>query len=178
MHRLFVGLRPPPEVRAQLLAAMGGVAGARWQDDDQLHITLRFIGEVERPVAEDIAAVLSTVHAPAGECAIQGVGRFGSKGRTHTLWAGVVPAEPLAHIHRKIDAALIRLGLEPEGRAYTPHITLARLSVPDIACDRYLADHAGLASAPFALTHMLLFESLLGRTGARYEAVARYPLDG
>lgn len=178
MHRLFVGLRPPAAVRAQLLAAMGGVPDARWQDDDQLHITLRFVGEVDRPVADDIAAALGSVHTPPAECAIAGVGRFGSKGRTHTLWAGVVPADPLAHIHRKIDAALVRLGLPPEGRAYLPHVTLARLRVPDIACERFLADHAGLASAPFALTHMLLFESHLGRAGARYEAVARYPLDG
>ncbi len=178
MHRLFVGLRPPAAVRAQLLATMGGVAGARWQDDDQLHITLRFIGEVDRPVADDIVATLGTVHATATSCAIAGVGRFGKKGRTHTLWAGVGPVEPLTRIHRKVDAALVRLGLEPERQAYTPHITLARLSVPDMACDRFLADHAGLACAPFALTHMLLFESSLGRSGARYEAVARYPLEG
>ena len=64
MHRLFVALRPPPAIRARLLAAMGGVPGARWQDDDQLHLTLRFIGEVDRPVAEDIAAALGTIHAP------------------------------------------------------------------------------------------------------------------
>src|SRR5687768_8380838 len=62
MHRLFVGLRPPPAIRARLLALMGGVTGARWQDDSQLHLTLRFIGEVERPRAEDIATALSNVH--------------------------------------------------------------------------------------------------------------------
>jgi RNA 2',3'-cyclic 3'-phosphodiesterase len=97
-------------------------------------------------------------------------------GRTNAVWAGVRPHEELAGLHRKIDQALVRLGLEPERRAYLPHITLARLGGGGGTADRFVADHAGLTSEPFTLAHFLLFESRLGREGASYEAVERYPL--
>ena len=177
MHRLFIGLRPPAPIRAHLLAQMGGVHGARWQTDDQLHLTLRFIGEVERPLAEDVALALGQVHFPAIEAAIAGTGQFDSRGRPNAIWAGVRPHEPLAQLHRKLDQAMVRLGLEPERRAYLPHITLARLNGPTNIADRYLADHAGLASPVFTFSHMVLFESTLGGEGAIYEAIERYKLD-
>ena len=179
MHRLFVALRPPPAIRAQLAELMGGVPGARWQDDEQLHLTLRFIGEVERPLAEDVVAALGQVHAPAIAVSLSGVGQFVKRGRADALWAGVAPHDALAALHRKIDAALVRIGLPPEGRAYLPHITLARMArsagaAPEI--ERWIADHAWLASPPFTLGHVTLFESRLGSEGARYDAVMRWAL--
>jgi len=176
MHRLFVGLRPPAMIRASLLAAMGGVPGARWQSDDQLHLTVRYIGEVDRPLAEDVAIALGRLHFPAVEAAIDGVGQFESRGRPNALWAGVRPHDPLAQLHRKVDQAMVRLGLAPEGRAYLPHITLARLNGPANIADGYLADQAGLSSPPFTFTHLTLFQSSLGSGGASYEAVERYAL--
>lgn len=176
MHRLFVALRPPPAIRAQLLATMSGIVDARWQDDEQLHLTLRFIGEVDGRVAEDVAAALGGIHAAAPEVRIAGVGQFGSRGRVHAIWAGVAPHDTLAALHRKVDQALVRAGLEPERRAYLPHITLARLATREEAVAGWLGVHAGLASPPFPLEHVVLYESHLGRAGARYEAVARYPL--
>jgi 2'-5' RNA ligase len=178
MIRLFVALRPPPAIRAQLAATMDGVLGARWQDDDQIHLTLRFIGEIERPVAEDVAAALGQVHAEAPVVALGGVGRFERRGATTALWAGLSPHDALAALHRKVDQACIRAGLPPEGRAYLPHITLARMarSTAGPDAERWIAAHAGLASAPFALPHLVLYESVLTRDGARYEPVARWPL--
>ncbi|MDV3458938.1 RNA 2',3'-cyclic phosphodiesterase [Sphingomonas sp. HF-S4] len=176
MHRLFVGLRPPPAIRAQLLALMGGVANARWQDDAQLHITLRFIGEVARPQAEDAAIALSNIHYPPIPVALAGVGQFDSRGRPNALWAGLRPRDALAALHKKIDQALVRCGLEPERRAYLPHITLARMNASAGTTDRFLEAHAGLASPNFTLDHFLLFESTLGSEGAAYEVVERYPL--
>lgn len=179
MHRLFVGLRPPASVRAQLRAAMGGVPQARWQDDDQLHLTLRFIGEVDRRVAEDIAVALGHLRAAPIEVALAGTGAFDKHGRSDAIWAGVTPHDALAALHNKVDRALTGAGVTPDTRAYLPHITLARLPrsagvEPEIA--RYLADTAGLTSDPFTLGHVTLFESTLGRGGARYEVVERYPL--
>ena len=177
MHRLFVGLRPPAAIRQRLSSIMGGVPGARWQDDDQLHVTLRYIGEVQRPVAEDIALALGQVHWPRIDAAVSGVGEFDARGRPNALWAGIAPHEPLKGLHRKIDQALVRLGLESERRAYLPHITLARMNAAAGSNDRFLADHAGLSSERFTFTHFTLFESHLGSAGASYESVARYPLD-
>lgn len=177
MHRLFIGLRPPVAMRRQLLAIMDGVEAARWQDDDQLHVTLRYVGEVERPVAEDIATILRSVHAPALDLSLAGIGMFDRRGRPTALWAGVAPVEPLAALHRKIDHALVRIGLPAEGRAYRPHITLARLNAAAGPVDSFLAAHGGLTSPPMRVDGFLLYESHLGHDGARYEAVARYAID-
>ncbi len=180
MVRLFVALRPPPAIRDLLSDAMDGVPQARWQDDDQLHLTLRFIGEVDRPVAEDIAAALGQVHAPAPMVRLGGVGTFDRRGRVDTLWAGVTPHDALAHLHRKVDQACVRAGLAPESRAYLPHITLARLPgsaghAPEI--EGWRAVHAGLSSEPFTMAHLVLYQSHLGHGGASYEPVMRWPLE-
>ena len=178
MHRLFVALRPPRAIRERLLGLMGGVPDARWQDDDQLHLTLRFIGEVGTHHAEDIAAALGSVrHAPL-TLGLDGCGMFDSRGRAKAIWAGVAPREPLAALHHKVDQAIVRTGLEPERRAYLPHITLARMSGSAGPVDRWIADHAALASEPFAIDAMILYESRLGHGGASYEPIARYPLTG
>lgn len=179
MHRLFVALRPPGPVRAKLTAIMGGVADARWQDDDQLHITLRFIGEVDGRQADDVAAALGTVSGPPLDLRIDGLGMFDKRGRVDALWAGVTPYDAIAALHRKVDRACVMAGLAPEGRAYLPHITLARFArsaMPDLS--GFMALHAGLSSASFTLDAFALFESHLGSDGARYDCVARYPLRG
>jgi 2'-5' RNA ligase len=176
VHRLFVAIRPPAAVRAGLLALMGGVPGARWQDDDQLHLTLRFLGEVDRHIAADIAAAMAGIHFAAFDLALSGVGFFDRKGRVDTLWAGVRPHDRVTALHRKVDQALIRVGCAPDPRAFAPHITLARFSRGAVDLDGFLATHAGLASAPFAVGHFGLFESRRGSEGARYEEVERYTL--
>ncbi len=178
MHRLFVALRPPSDSRDLLSDTMDGVEGARWQDDEQLHLTLRYIGRVGRQVAEDVAIALETVRSPPLMLAIAGVGTFEDRGRTAALWAGITPREGVGALHRKIDAALARIGLAPEGRAYHPHVTLARLGKSAGPVDGFLAEHAMLRSAAFTLEHFLLFESHIGSSGATYEAVARYALSG
>lgn len=178
MHRLFVGFTLPAAIRTRLLALMGGIPGARWQDDAQLHLTLRFIGEVDRHAAEDIALALGQVHYPGLEIALAGVGQFESRGRPNAVWAGVTPHAPLAGLHKKIDQAVVRTGQPAEGRAYLPHITLARMNAQSGAADKFLAAQAGLTSPLFALDHFTLFESTLGGEGARYEMVERYRLGG
>ncbi|APZ99960.1 2'-5' RNA ligase [Sphingopyxis sp. QXT-31] len=175
-HRLFVALRPPHSVRVALIAAMHGISGARWQDDDQLHLTLRFIGEVDRHRAEDVAAALGALHAAAVTARIAGVSLFEHQGRPHMVWAGVEPQAPLAALHRKVDQLLARVGVEPETRAFVPHITLARLNRGSGPVAPFLALHSDLASPDFAFGHVTLYESEMGHGGSRYHPVARYPL--
>jgi 2'-5' RNA ligase len=178
MHRLFAAIRPPAPIRQTLLGLMEGVRGARWQDDSQLHLTLRFVGEVDGRVAEDVAAALGTVRQQRFQIALDSVGQFGSRGRPNALWAGVRPHDALAHLHRKVDQALVRAGLEPERRAYLPHITLARFGRESGGLDDFLVRHAGLRSDPFEVTDFALFESRLGHEGAAYTIVERYDLGG
>ena len=174
--RLFVAIRPPRPVRERLSAAMGGIGGARWQSDDQLHLTLRFIGDLDRRQAEDAHAALGAIHQPRFEIRLSGVGFFGDRGRPDTVWAGVAPHEPLAALHRKIDQALVRVGLEPERRAYVPHITLARLNRSAGPIGGVLEQAGDLASAPFAVDRFALFESDLTAERAVYSMLADYPL--
>jgi 2'-5' RNA ligase len=180
MMRLFIALRPPPPIRDRLFDLMDDVPAARWQDDEQLHLTLRFVGDVERPQAEDLAVALGHVHLPtAPVVALAGVGTFGQRGRADTLWAGVAPADPLSELHARVERACAMAGLPPERRRYHPHITVARLARSaggGLALDAWLARHAGLASEPFTLPHLILYRSHLARAGAAYEPVARWPL--
>jgi 2'-5' RNA ligase len=176
-HRLFVALRPPYPARAALIAAMHGISGARWQVDDQLHLTLRFIGEVDHHRAEDIAAALGALHGPAIAARIAGVDLFEHHGRPHMIWAGVEPHDPLAALHHKIDQLLARVGVAPETRAFVPHITLARLNRNAGPVAPFLALHSDLASDPFVFGHVTLYESEMGHGGSRYHPVARYPLE-
>lgn len=174
--RLFVAIRPPRVMCERLIAAMGGIGGARWQSDDQLHLTLRFIGEVDRRQAEDIDAALGAIRHPSFEIALSGVGVFDQRGRPDTVWAGVAPQEPLAALHRKVDQALVRAGLGPERRAYVPHITLARLNRTAGPIGGFLEQAGDLASPPFRVERFALFESDLTAERAVYSILADYPL--
>jgi len=178
MHRLFVAIRPPAPIRLACLTAMeDGPLGWAWQTDEQLHLTLRYIGQVDRPVAEDVAAALGSIHARAIEMALSGVGWF-DHGPRGALFARIGPADPLIALHAKIDRALIRTGLKPEGRAFLPHITLARRRPSAVDPAGWLERNAGLASGAVPVASMILFESHLGRSGSSYEAVESYPLTG
>src|SRR5881628_2143445 len=174
MHRLFVAIRPPEEIRDLLIDAMDDSPDFRWQDEEQLHLTLRFIGEVDRPLADDLAATLGRIHAERFSARIKGVGRFEARSNG-ALWAGVEPKEPLAALASKVERACVADGLEPERRAFHPHITLTRWKgrrtreVQD-----FLQRRGSLASEPFGVTEFTLFESHLSRHGAHYEEVARY----
>jgi len=176
MLRLFVAVRPPRPVRERLLALMGGVAGARWQDDDQLHLTLRFIGEVDGRRAEDIDAGLRGVrHAPF-TLTLDGVRSFERRGEPTTLWAGVAPQEPLRALHKKVDQAVVRGGGDPERRAYQPHITLARLPRGAGSIGPFLESAGGLSGPSFEVEDFCLFESRLSAAGADYTILERYRL--
>lgn len=177
MHRLFVAIRPPRAMRAALLAAMGGVAHARWQRDEQLHLTLRFIGEVDRHVAEDTAAALGTVHHPRFDLALDGIGHFERKGRLDALWAGVTPHDPLKLLHNKVDQALARVGIPPDARVYLPHITLARFGRSSGPVGGLMERAGGVTSAAEEIDQFCLYESSLSHEGSVYTIVERYPLD-
>jgi 2'-5' RNA ligase len=177
MHRLFVAIRPPEAVRSQLLDLMEGVKGARWQDEDHLHLTLRFIGEVDRHLAADIVAALGAIHHPRFDLALSGLGTFDRRDQPVTLWAGVTPHEPLKMLHKKVDQAVLRAGVEPDRRAYTPHVTLTRLSRSTGPIDGLMERSGGLSSAPFPVDEFRLYESDLTPQGAIYSVVERYGLN-
>jgi 2'-5' RNA ligase len=176
MHRLFAAIRPPPHIRAHLLGLMGGVSGARWLPDEQLHLTLRFIGEVDRHGAEDVAAALGTVHQARFEIAVDGIGAFDRRGEPTILWAGVAPQEPVRALHRKIDQALARVGIEPDRRAFAPHVTIARLPRGAGSIRGFLEQSGGARTPPFPVSAFSLSESRLTPEGPLYTLAETYSL--
>jgi len=174
--RLFTALALPDAVTDSLLALQGGVPGARWQTREQLHLTLRFIGEADGREAAAIDDALATVAAPAFTLELKGVGSFGGR-IPRDLWAGVRASEPLEHLQRKIESALQRLGLEPDGRKFTPHVTLARLKgTRRGAVVDFITDHALYSSTPFPVGAFILYSSKLTSDGAIYRAEKAYRL--
>lgn len=176
MPRLFVALRPPDPVRDALIDTMDAVEAARWQSDDQLHLTLRFIGEVPTPEAEDLAGELGRIAAPSFALRIAGVGHFARKGRAHTLWAGIAPSPELGVLQAKVERACQRVGLAPEPRKFAAHVTLARLGGSAGSLGEWLARHGALSAPRWPVEEFQLVQSTLGASGSHYEAAVRYRL--
>ncbi len=175
-HRLFIAIRPPERVREVLVDIMEGVEAARWQGDEQLHLTLRFVGEIETPVANDLAAALGQIEAAPFALRISGVGAFERKGQPTALWAGIAASEPLERLRRKVEQACARAGIAPETRRFTPHVTLARLNRASGEIGPWLATCADLRTGGWRVEDFALYESHLGHDGAHYEPVAVYRL--
>jgi 2'-5' RNA ligase len=176
MIRLFVALPLPSTVVQSLLALQSGVPGARWSTREQLHLTLRFIGDVDERDANSVDEALACISAPRFALELKGVGSFGGK-NPRALLAGVAPNDALIHLQRKIESAVQRLGFPAEERKYTPHVTLARLrAAPAGRVMDYLADHALYASGPFEVREFALFSSRLTPNGSIYVAEREYAL--
>ena len=175
--RLFVALIPPDDVLDQLLELERGLPGTRWLPAENLHLTLRFIGEVDGAQAHDIDESLAGLRMPAFSIRLQGVGQFGEGRKLRSLWAGVAPSPELARLRDKVGQALVRAGLEPERRKFKPHVTLARFhGNPGPKLHDYLAEQALFKSAAFGVERFTLFSSFLSGSGAIYRAEADYEL--
>lgn len=176
MHRLFVAIRPPEDVIDLLVDAMDDSPALRWVSDDNLHLTLRFIGEVERPLANDIAGALERLRFERFALRIAGIGKFEQR-NGGALWAGVEPKQPVTALAAKVERACQSAGLEPERRVFHPHITLARWNRRNSeAVEAFMRRNSDLSSEPFEIDCFILFESKLSRHGPHYKAVAEYPL--
>lgn len=179
MIRLFAALALPPEIAEPLRALCSGLPGARWVNPEQFHITLRFIGEVDGRTARSAAEALAGITMPAFDLTLRGLGTFGDKRKAHSLWAGVAPTPGLERLHDKVEGALARIGLAPERRKFTPHVTLARLSgVPLDRLGAYLAHHGLFSSPTFTCDRFTLFSSFLSHSGAIYTPERIIRLDG
>jgi 2'-5' RNA ligase len=180
LHRLFVALAPPAGVARLLTGLMGGVEGARWQTEAQLHATLLFIGEVDRHQANAIAERLAALRAAPLAVRLGAFGAFDSPrtGRLTALWIGLEPQDGLTALARKVGRCLLEAGVPPETRRFTPHITLARFparGAPAHALDRFLA-HTPPPAAAWRADALILYESCLGQGGAHYRPVLAVPL--
>jgi RNA 2',3'-cyclic 3'-phosphodiesterase len=176
MPRLFTGLELPEVVVGQLALLRGGVVGARWLEPEDYHITLRFIGDIDVRAARDIDDILSDIHRPKAAICFEGLSWFG--GYKPRAIVGKVKAEPaLMGLQAEQERRLRRIGIEPETRKYTPHVTLARLrGAGQAVIASYLAERGALVADSFVAQRFVLYSARAGSGGGPYVVEAAYPL--
>ncbi|WP_137157118.1 RNA 2',3'-cyclic phosphodiesterase [Rhizobium sp. FKL33] len=177
MPRLFTALEIPQSAALSLSLLRGGLPGARWIDRENFHITLRFIGDVDHRTADDLINGLDRVHRTQFDVSLVGTGLFGSK-KPHSIWAGVQPSAQLNALQAEIERVCQRIGLPPEPRKFTPHVTLARLKnarVDDVV--HYMNGRGNFAAGPFTVTRFVVMSSRDSVGGGPYVVEEAYPLD-
>ena len=176
MPRIFTGLEIPDNVRGTLDMMRGGLPGARWIDPENYHLTLRFIGDVDDVTAHEVASLLGQVRRREFELRFDSLTSFGGR-RPRAVVATLAQTPALMELQAEHERMMQRIGLEPEGRKYTPHVTLARLrdsSSRQVA--DYLASRALLQPLPFKVSRFVLFSSRMSVGGGPYVVEAAYPL--
>jgi 2'-5' RNA ligase len=176
MPRLFTGLEIPDDVAQALSMLRGGLPGARWIDPENYHLTLRFIGDVDDAFAHDIASMLDKVNRRAFDLRFDGLAPFGGR-KPRAVVAAVAPVPPLIELQAELERLMQRLGLEPEGRKFMPHVTLARLrDSSSLQVADYLSARGPVRVSPFSVSRFVLFSSKASVGGGPYVVEAAYPL--
>ena len=176
MPRLFTGLEIPRHVADSLSMMRGGLPGARWIDPENYHLTLRFIGDIDDALARDIAGLLGRVQRRPFDLRLDGLTSFGGR-KPRAVVASVTAVAPLLELQAEQERLLQRLGLEPEGRKYIPHVTLARLrETSSWQVADYLSARGHFRSAAFEVSRFVLFSSRSSVGGGPYVVEAAYPV--
>ena len=177
MPRLFTGLEIPQDIGRSLSSLRGGLPGARWIDPENYHVTLRFIGDIDEEIAGEIALSLVRIKRRPFEVSLQGLASFGGN-RPRAVVAAVAPSRPLMELQAELERLMQRVGLDPEGRKFTPHVTLARLRN---ASDRDVADYLSVRgyfpARAFTVERFVLFSSRASVGGGPYVVEDAYALN-
>src|SRR5450830_1627048 len=176
MPRLFTGVEIPSDIGQALGMLRGGLPGARWITPENYHLTLRFIGDVDDVIAHEVASLLGRVKRGAFELRFDGLTSFGGR-KPRAVVAVVSPDAPLVDVQAEQERLLQRMGLEPEGRKFIPHVTVARLrdsSSQQVA--NYLAMRGYFRTPIFRVQRIILYSARPGTGGAPYVKEAVYPL--
>ncbi len=176
MPRLFTALEIPRNVAMSLSLLRGGIPGARWIDVENYHITLRFIGDVDGRTADEIVDRLDRIDRPEFQASLTGIGSFGSK-KPHSIWAGVSPSPEIYALQAEIERICQRIGLPPDPRKFTPHVTLARLKncrLDDVV--HYLSGRGNFHTAAFTVPRFVLLSSKESVGGGPYLTEEIFPL--
>ncbi len=175
--RLFVGLALPFALHDALASIAHGLNGARWVPPENYHLTLRFLGEVSNPMAEEIDHALAALRARSFPLALAGTGVFEGRGRSSTLWAGVAREPGLEHLQNKVETALQRAGVPADRRRFQPHVSLARVeNVAAGGLAAWIAANNLFRTSPVPVARFTLFSSQLGKEQAVYTPEVEYEL--
>jgi 2'-5' RNA ligase len=181
--RCFVAIELPEKVReglAQLQARMrGDRRGVRWTRVEAIHLTLKFLGEVADTQVVEVCAIARRVaeRYSASELDVAGVGCFPPRGAARVVWVGISPPPALLECQRECEAAYAEIGFAPEGRAYSPHLTLGRVNEPALGyrIRGGLGEFEGFTAGRFVAEELTVFQSELRPSGSVYTPLARGP---
>lgn len=177
MPRLFTALELPESLRLHLSMLRGEISGARWTAPENLHLTLRFFGDVDDRIADELADHLDRISASPVEILIAGTGTFGGQSET-IIYAAVKDSSALTTLQKSHERVARSLGLDPPAHAFKPHITLARVRNPrQSMIGRFLADTGALRLSPFIADRFVLLSSRPGRGGGPYAVESTVALD-
>jgi 2'-5' RNA ligase len=176
LPRLFTAIEIPEGMRLRLSLLRSPVVGAKWVQPEDMHITLRFAGDIDGRTADDLADLLADVSVPPFTVSIAGCGAFGGRD-PHVLWAGVTASGDLDALYRANERAARAAGLEPDPRDFRPHVTLARMRrARQAEVARFLTENGELRLEPFRVTRFVLLSARPGSGGGPYAVEAEYPL--
>ena len=176
MGRLFTAIEIPPDIATALEMMRGGIEGARWIDRENYHITLRFVGEVDGSLERDLVDALDGVRGNRMELRLKGVDHFGGR-KPRALWAGVESNGALKDLQGAQERVCQQLGLAPDQRKFTPHVTLARLRQSRFNdVERYVLDHSLFETPVFMPERFVLLSSRPSRGGGPYAVEEVYPI--
>ena len=176
MPRLFTGLEVPPQIAAELAILRGGVAGARWVEPDDYHVTLRFMGDIDHAAARDIASLLDHVRRPRLALTLAGLDIFGGD-RPRAIVMKIAASKALSELQAEQERLARRIGLSPETRKFSPHVTLAWLrNVSPRQVAGYIASRGHIPSLSFTAHRFVLYSSRASTGGGPYLIEADYPL--
>ncbi len=176
MPRLFTGLEVPPDIALLLSLHRGGLSGARWIEPSDYHITLRFIGDVDRSTARDAFDFLADIQRGPVTVTLDEIASFGGD-KPHSIFARVLPSAALAELQGEHERLMRRIGLPAETRKFVPHVTLGRLKgASPLAVADYLSTRALLRPLQFTASRFVLYSSRASTGGGPYIVEAAYPL--
>lgn len=176
MPRLFTAVEIPAAVADSLAMLRGGLPGARWIDPENYHLTLRFIGDIDDALAREIAYMLASVKRTAFELRLDTLSSFGGR-KPRAVVATAAPTRQLFELQAEHERLMQRVGLDPEGRKFTPHVTLARLrDSSSYQVAEYLSARGHFRSPPFSVSRFVLYSSRASTGGGPYVVEAAYPL--
>jgi 2'-5' RNA ligase len=177
MMRLFVAIPLPEDLCTELGGFAGGLDNTRWVDPENMHLTLRFLGELDGHQSADLSAELAAIDAPAFDMELKGLGTFGSGKKVQALWVGVEGPEPLYRLQTKVEQAAQRIGLAGERRKFKPHVTLARFKgPPGKKLGDFLQRYGLFRSGPIYVDRFRLYSSQLTPKGPIYRTEAEFRL--
>ncbi len=178
MIRLFIGIDLPDTIKKDVYAICYGLPRVKWMEKEQLHLTLRFIGEVDGgSVFSDIKTSLKDVRMDAFSIKIEGLGYFPPKKTPKVLWVGVEPQDKVTLLRNRVESVLVKSGLEPERRKFSPHITIARLKGPPInRVARFLEERCLFSTTAFPVSDFFLYSSILTPKGPIHKMESKYNL--